>query len=227
MSEAREAILGRIRRSLQFAALPAPRGTTTPVPAKPTADRRGLADAFTRELQALGATVRRASHPAEAAAMTLSLAEEAGAAQVLAGEQDSALLQEVLSGLSSRRIEILNPVVPAEQPERRARLLELSRAAAGITGALAGLADTGSLVLLSGPRSPRLASLLPPVHIALVQAQDLYPSMQSFFEAHPDLAQRGSNLVFITGPSRTADIELILTLGVHGPKILQVVLLEE
>jgi L-lactate dehydrogenase complex protein LldG len=79
---------------------------------------------------------------------------------------------------------------------------------------------------LSGPSRPRLASLLPPVHVALVSKRALYPTMAAFFSAHPNIVREGSNLVFITGPSRTADIEQTLTLGVHGPRQVHVVLVE-
>lgn len=87
----------------------------------------------------------------------------------------------------------------------------------GVTGCDAALAETGSLVMLSGPGKPRAASLLPPVHLCVVRRDDLRPTMGGFFE------ERGADIAaaaccwFITGPSRTADIELTLTLGVHGP----------
>ena len=78
-----------------------------------------------------------------------------------------------------------------------------------------------------GPHRARAASLLPETHIALLPIDRLYPSMSAFFAAHAaqNLTTNASNLVFITGPSRTADIEMIITRGVHGPKRLCIVLL--
>jgi L-lactate dehydrogenase complex protein LldG len=96
----------------------------------------------------------------------------------------------------------------------------------GLTGADAGLADSGALVVTSGPGRPRSASLVPPVHVALLPIERLYADMAAFWAAHPDATRSSSNLVFIAGPSRTADIELTLTLGVHGPRALHVVLFE-
>lgn len=106
-----------------------------------------------------------------------------------------------------------------------ARRAELATATIGITGADAALSDTGSVVLVSGPGRGRLASLLPPVHIAIVERSRLMRSLPDFLLERPDLAVAGSNLVCITGPSRTADIEHTLSRGVHGPKEVHVILL--
>ena len=98
-----------------------------------------------------------------------------------------------------------------------------ARADIGLTGCDAALAETGSLAMVSGPGRPRAASLLPLTHVALVREADLVFGMGEFFERfrqNPVLPY----LVFITGPSRTADIELSLTLGVHGPGKVIVVL---
>jgi L-lactate dehydrogenase complex protein LldG len=94
----------------------------------------------------------------------------------------------------------------------------------GVTGCDAAIAETGSLVVLSGAGKPRAASLLPPVHLCVVDSGQLRASMGDFFaERAADIAAAAC-CTFITGPSRTADIELTLTLGVHGPgKVIVVV----
>jgi L-lactate dehydrogenase complex protein LldG len=109
--------------------------------------------------------------------------------------------------------------------ERLHRLAELDPIRVGITGAFAGIAESGTFAVISGPGRSRLASLLAPVHVAVLRADRLYPSLAAFFAAHPDVAEEGSNLVLITGPSRTADIEMTLTRGVHGPGEVHVVIL--
>lgn len=146
--------------------------------------------------------------------------------EVLAWEDSEIPLEGLGAALSAAGIARLDAMLPAEPALRRARLDELGRAAVGVTGALAGLADTGTLALSSGPTRPRLASLLPRVHIAVVAKSALYPTMAAFFSAHPDVVREASNLVFITGPSRTADIEQTLTIGVHGPREVHVVLVD-
>lgn len=98
----------------------------------------------------------------------------------------------------------------------------------GLSGAVAGLADTGSILVSSGPGRPRIASLLTPVHIAVLPVSRIYPTMQDWIaDGGVDLARETANLVVITGSSRTSDIELQLTLGMHGPKELHIVLYRE
>jgi L-lactate dehydrogenase complex protein LldG len=94
---------------------------------------------------------------------------------------------------------------------------EQAAAEVGVTGCDAAIAETGSLVVLSGPGKPRAASLLPPLHVCVVRLDDLRASMGEFFEERASDIASSASCTFITGPSRTADIELTLTLGVHGP----------
>ena len=99
---------------------------------------------------------------------------------------------------------------------------DLASADIGITGADFAIADTGTLVLLSGPSQPRLTSLLPPVHIAILEKENIVLNIHALFaklgESHEkNYDELCTCISFITGPSRTADIELNLTLGVHGP----------
>jgi L-lactate dehydrogenase complex protein LldG len=89
--------------------------------------------------------------------------------------------------------------------------------------AIYGLADTGSVVLASGPEEPRARSLLPEVHISLLAEDRIVAGLDDLFAAlGQDLP---SALAIVTGPSRSADIEQSLTVGVHGPGEVHVVLL--
>ncbi|QLQ07545.1 MAG: LUD domain-containing protein [Anaerolineae bacterium] len=85
---------------------------------------------------------------------------------------------------------------------------------AGVTGTLAGLADTGSILVVSGPGRLRSASLVP--RALRVRVGDIYPDLAGWLQ-DADRMLRAANIVVITGPSRTADIELNLVIGVHGP----------
>jgi L-lactate dehydrogenase complex protein LldG len=92
----------------------------------------------------------------------------------------------------------------------------------GITEADYLLPETGTLVLKSSTEKPRAVSLLPRIHLAIVHPEMLRADMHQVFAE----SKKYHYLVFITGPSRTADIELTVTLGVHGPKNLFVWMLE-
>ena len=91
---------------------------------------------------------------------------------------------------------------------------------AGITGALAGIAETGTLVIQSGDGQPLTASLLPEIHIAVLRASDIRENLEQIFRTHK--VENYPSVVLVSGPSRTADIEMTLTIGVHGPGELHV-----
>ena len=99
-----------------------------------------------------------------------------------------------------------------------------ARAEIGLTGCDAAIAETGSLAMISAPGRSRAVSLLPPAHLAIVSPALLKFSMAEFFADHADQLRQAASCTFITGPSRTADIELTLTLGIHGPGRVVVVL---
>lgn len=92
----------------------------------------------------------------------------------------------------------------------------------GITTAQAAIAETGTLVLVSTHERHRLVSLVPPVHIAIVDASKIYATLGEAL-AFINKNEISPAVTFITGPSRTADIELTLTVGVHGPQELYVI----
>ena len=96
-----------------------------------------------------------------------------------------------------------------------------SQVRAGLTGASAAIAETGSILVLGGPGRPLTASLLPEIHIALLREKDVYEQLGQVFQIEE--IRRAPTAVLVSGPSRTADIEMTLTIGVHGPGELQVI----
>jgi L-lactate utilization protein LutC len=94
---------------------------------------------------------------------------------------------------------------------------------AGITTAQAAIAETGTLVLDSAHERHRLVSLVPPVHIAIVRASTICETLGEALALLRKDQEISPAVTFITGPSRTADIELTLTIGVHGPQELYVI----
>lgn len=101
-------------------------------------------------------------------------------------------------------------------------------ATVGLSSASAGLAATGSLVLASGPGRYRAPSLLPPRHIAVLEKSAILPNLETWVAQQRaqglEQLRASSNIVIVSGASRTADIAMELILGMHGPGELQIVL---
>jgi L-lactate utilization protein LutC len=94
----------------------------------------------------------------------------------------------------------------------------------GITGSYLAVADPAAIGLAAAPGSPRATSLVPPAHIVVVPVDHVVPTLaDALARAAEDPLP--SALTWIGGPSRTGDLEMILTLGVHGPRVVEVVLL--
>lgn len=106
----------------------------------------------------------------------------------------------------------------------------VAQADVGITGADCALATTGTLVLSSGPGCSRMASLLPPIHIALLTEDRILPRLEHYIAAQRaqrlGVFRRSSAVTLISGVSRTSDIEMHPVFGVHGPTALHIILIE-
>jgi L-lactate dehydrogenase complex protein LldG len=97
---------------------------------------------------------------------------------------------------------------------------------AAVTAAAGAVADTGALILRPSAAEPRLMSLVPPIHVAVLRAETVFASLSEAMRAGRWSEEMPTNLVLVSGPSKTADIELILAFGVHGPKELIVLIVE-
>uniref|UniRef100_UPI0011864AAF LutC/YkgG family protein n=1 Tax=Ideonella sp. A 288 TaxID=1962181 RepID=UPI0011864AAF len=124
-------------------------------------------------------------------------------------------LDQALDGLQVKRF---------EQPIDTWKTELFDTIDAGITSAEAGIADTGTLVLRPGAHEPRTLSLVPPVHIAVLRASRLYAGLPAALYALRVADDLPTNLLLVTGPSKTADIQQVLAYGAHGPKELIIVL---
>jgi L-lactate dehydrogenase complex protein LldG len=203
--EAREAILARLEAARRTARLPR---AEAPAPAPvPSASREQCLQRFRSELAALGVDCHAEATPGDVRERVRGL---------VAGRRVLSWDPERLPYGVGAALErpVLGDAPRAEQ----------AAAEVGVTGCHAAIAETGSLVLLSGPGTSRAASLLPPVHVAVVRPEDLCASMGELFATRRELLASAACCTIVTGPSRTADIELTLTLGVHGPGKVVVVL---
>lgn len=225
----RDVILAAIRRSLKAnrRAILDLAGHAPPVrPGIPEAGE-ALIERFCAELQALSGFPHRCLDAGQAAAIVTTILEATGPRRAIAWDEAALPIAGLGELVRARGIELL-PVALLGAPDRQQLLQELSDIEVCLSGADAGIAQSGTIAVVSGPGRPRTASLLAPVHIAVLRAADIVPTLEDALDLlrrrfGPDFTARHSNLTLITGPSRTADIEMTLTLGVHGPKEIHVI----
>lgn len=113
-----------------------------------------------------------------------------------------------------------------DEPVKNWQQALFSEVDAGITSTRGGIAETGSLILWPSADEPRLMSLVPPIHIAVLKASELYTTFHDAMQSQNWAAGMPTNALLISGPSKTADIEQTLAYGVHGPRELIVLVIE-
>ena len=131
-------------------------------------------------------------------------------------------LPGLLDALHSKHIEVVN--VFARDSDRVAHLEDAETIRVGITGVDAAFATTGSLALVSGKGQGRIPSLLPPVHIALLERKRLFATLEDWFVGEGrEALKKSRSVALVTGPSSTGDIEQHNVLGAHGPGTVHVI----
>ena len=231
----RAAMLGRIRAALgRDGEAPRPQPPAPYVsPTKAIAERAALIEQFRREAEAANIIVADAQTEADVENYLDSLVLRDACGVVASSDGVAASHGRLVRRLSDKGLRV---VVPPAGPETQTTdggadedfKAALFEAGVGITAADYALAETGTLVLVSGGERHRLVSLLPPVHVCLLDTRRVVGSMGEllahFRERGEEHGRPPQALTFITGPSRTADVEQTLALGVHGPNELHVLL---
>ena len=179
-----------------------------------------LAERFARELAAVAGTPHAGANAAEVA---LEVAGQTPIVAAVDGDTDGDGGSGGV-GLDAIADELARAGHRVLRPSDASWSAELAGAYLGVTGCAAALADTGTLLLTFGPGRPRGTSLVPRVHLAIVKEGDLVPSLPDGLARVADGGRLASAMACVTGPSRSGDIEQILTLGVHGPAHVHVVL---
>ncbi len=185
-----------------------------PGPARAVEPGHGTLDRFIETATEAGAKVQQIDTAAAAAEHVLSIVRAAGASRVLVAPEAIPARSAIVAQLESAGLTFIDPDDSDAAFD----------AEVGITGARLAVAETGSLALDSGPVQRRMASLAVSIHIAILRTDQIVADLIDWAEAIG--SQPPANTVLITGPSKTADIELVLVTGVHGPKEVHVVLLE-
>jgi L-lactate dehydrogenase complex protein LldG len=216
----RDAVLGKVRRALRASGDAAERRRVVAerlarpeahiIPARGKLDRGGRVALFCTMAETVSATVERLAAPADVPSAVAAYLRKHNLPATFRTGAD--------------------PALAALPWEREPHLTRLSGASGGsdavaVSHAFAGVAESGTLVLLSGPDNPTTLNFLPDAHIVAVSAEDIAGDYETVWrrirQRHgPGAMPRTVNLV--TGPSRSADIEQTLILGAHGPRALHI-----
>ncbi len=237
--EARHVILERLRRALGGSRRvfrdDGSRGVTFEEPTAVTSaegESRSLAHLFGAKLEATNGSYDIVPGPAGVAKRVIQLVTEWNASsaspELLSWSSDELPIPGIAEQLEQAGIAL---VVPDDL--RNDDLARAERITVGLTSVEAAFASTGSVVLVPGPGKSRAASLLPVHHLMLVPTSRIHPTFEAWIrglrreERIEDLLRKHAQIVFVTGPSKSADIELKLTLGVHGPRVVHAIVFDD
>ncbi len=225
----REQFLTRIRLALAGEVRPAPPVTSEKRAARLARGMRpGGLEQFAGALEGLGVAYDLAANAAEAREAVVRALEAASAVQAAVWEHPLFEAVDLEGILAEHDVEALRPPQLQGAGGQGARLCpKLADAEIGITAADAALAASGTLILRIGAGRERAVSLLPPIHLAILAASNLYAGTADLAPLLESWSEDGlpSAVHCVTGPSSTGDIEYNLVKGMHGPLAVRVVVL--
>jgi L-lactate dehydrogenase complex protein LldG len=223
-------VLDDIRRALGHSR------TTRPAPLEPFVEtvieesREELTARFIHEITLVGAAVYRAESSEALAALIAQICGKAGSSDIALSGSPALAAMNLSARLAAQQLAVIEATdfSPAEKDRLIARL---ATCGAGVTTVDCAIAETGTLVTSSDEEQALLVSLLPVLHIAVLRPGQILATLTQAIQAlAKERMVRGEpcrSATFITGPSRTSDVELTLSIGVHGPKELHLILFEE
>jgi L-lactate utilization protein LutC len=226
MSASRDHILSKLRAARK----PFPDAPPRPQPYRPVAllddhSTEGLLERFEREVRNLIGEIVIVEGDEAARSTILDLLRAQQTTDLLAWDFRYIPVAKLEAAIRDAGITIH---YPETHDEFRAETIETIRhAQVGLTGVDAAIAATGTLVVSTGPGKGRIPTVLAPTHIAVVTLDQIVPRLEDWVAQQranglASIRDRG-NLCFISGPSRTGDIEMQMIFGVHGPGRVQVV----
>jgi L-lactate dehydrogenase complex protein LldG len=206
----------------------------TDVPPRPTVpplnelawNREELIEKFVENLTLLGCVVHRARDAEEAVSKMTQIADEEGLKKIVTSGDDVVVALNLAEWGKSNGVEVYTP---EDGQDREAfKRIVFEEVQAGVTGVDFAVAESGTLCLVHGERQPRLVSLAPIRHIAVVPVDRIHPAYESVTNTlFENREEAPSHITFITGPSMTGDIQATLFKGMHGPKTVIVILVEQ
>jgi L-lactate dehydrogenase complex protein LldG len=185
----------------------------------PQAESAELIATFAGRAGALGVAVQRVEHLADAAAAIVSLAHEINADRPTITAELTDAAPNLIAAIAAAGLQLVGAAAPAETRD----------APLGLSLARLAIAETGSVLLAEPTLDDRGVGLLAATHLVVCPTSALVPSLDESAPVLRELASRpgGSYTTLVTGPSRTADIERVLTVGVQGPARVEVLFVDQ
>jgi L-lactate dehydrogenase complex protein LldG len=183
-------------------------------------DRETMIERFSTELAAQAGVMRRASDLADLRCILSEISKAEGIKSMIASNDETEKSLGLLEWGASNGFKVFG----AETLHDREALKEKAFSVdAGLTGAAFAVAESGTIGIAINRDMPRLVSIAPPIHIAVIHVEKLFPTYETAIES---IETMPSQLILITGPSSTADIQATPFKGMHGPEKLFVILVE-
>jgi L-lactate utilization protein LutC len=218
MKSALPKVLAAVRAALEQRPASVHNSSASPnLPATSAARRTELGSQFANELERVNGHFMGVMSPGELCKAIVALTREMRPRSVAIGEAVALDLEPIVQVLDRSGIELVR-CGKSNDGERRALRERLASCDLAIVEAHYGIAATGTLVVVATPGRPSSLTLLPPANVILVDAARVLPDMAAVVSALGPATITEHRIAFITGPSRTADIEKMIVLGVHGPK---------
>ena len=229
----RSSVLDDVRRALGTYDHALPHGrATAPAPLEPSVEAPGDGSAsdsvarFTREATAVGVHVHSMRSIDEAIECAATICATVSGEVALSGAEFLSAI-DLRSALTARGLSTFR-CGAQDSAEHEKLIARLAGCGVGVTAADYAIAESGTIVLSSAEPNALLVSLLPPTHVAVLRSSQIVARLDEAITklAETTEANAWRSATFITGPSRTGDVELVLSIGVHGPKELHVIIVD-
>ena len=218
-------LLARLKGALERPPAPAAHknhATAPPVPVASIAQRAELVSTFARELEAVSGRFLGSLTAERAASTVAALAREHAAKSVAIGEGVVTRMSLFSAALEATGCLLMKPraIDKGHENDRAAMIEQFAACDIGIAEAHYAIASTGTFAVMTAEARPNSLTLLPPISVIIVNIDRVVPNLATAIAGFGPGTMARNRVSFITGPSRTADIEKRIVMGVHGPKML-------
>jgi len=218
-------LLARLKGALEKPQAPGAHenhGAIAALPVASVAQRAELVSSFARELQAVSGRFLGSLSAQQAAASVAALARDNAAKSAAIGEGVVTKMSLFSGALEAAGCTLMKPrgIDKGHESERAALIEQFANTDIGVAEAHFAIASTGTFAVMTAEARPSSLTLLPPISVIIVNIDRVVPNLAAAIAGFGVDAISTNRVSFITGPSRTADIEKRIVMGVHGPKIL-------